>query len=393
MKIISLNSGSSSVKIKLYDMTNELVLASASYERVGFDNSFAKVSVKSISQEILFNKCYTHENCIFHFFEYIKEENVINDIYDISCVGHRVVMGADYFSKSVVIDNDVEKKIFKLYDLAPLHNPHNHHGIKAIKKLAPDMLQTATFDTAFHQSIPVKNQIFPIDYKYYEMGIKRYGAHGISVDFIVEEYAKMMNKEKSDVNIIVAHLGNGSSITSIKDGKSTDTSMGYSPLGGIVMGTRSGDLDPSVVLKLLELEGDIKHVNDILNKNSGLKGISGISNDLRDILRLRDTNERAKLAYDIFIKRVVEKIGSYAIKNHKLEAVILTAGIGENSFDIHHDIQKYLGNIGFENDDVVELENGWTRFSATNSKLGFYCKNTDEELKIARSAKNIIEGK
>lgn len=389
MKVISLNSGSSSVKIKLFIMPSEEVIMDASYERVGFDNSFVTYKFNGKKQTIEFERNLSHKQCIKRFFNFLINEEIIENYDDIKCVGHRVVMGADYFPSSVIINSDVESKIESLYDLAPLHNPHNHEGIKAIKEISNNIIQVACFDTAFHQSMSDLDRVFPIDFKYFKQGIKRYGAHGISVNYIVNEYANFKNISTSDVNVIVCHLGSGSSITSVENGKSVDTSMGYSPLGGIMMGTRSGDLDPSVVLKLLEIEGDVNKVNNILNKNSGLLGVSEISNDLRDILSTKENNKQAKLAYDLFIKRVAEKIGSYAIKQENLDAIILTAGIGENSFDVQHDLQKYLKNIGFV-PGQTKVNKAWSQFSDDNSKLSFYAKTTNEELMIARDCLQLI---
>lgn len=302
-------------------------------------------------------------------------------------------MGADIFNESVLINDYVEEKIQELYNLAPLHNPANYEGIVSFKNLNSKIKQVACFDTSFHQTMPLVNQRFTINKKYsLEHKIQRYGAHGTSVKYVINEYAKKMNKNIEQLNVIVAHIGNGSSVTSVMNGKSFDTSMGYSPLGGVMMGTRSGDLDPSCVLKLVEIHnGDVNLVNDILNKQSGLLGVSNFSNDMRDIIKNKDALEDSYLAYEMFVKRIIDYIGMYAIKYEKLDAVIFCAGIGENELHFHDSLKPYLKNIGIEMAQQKEVRNSLQFLSTKESKIDYVIIETNEELMIAKDTYEILQ--
>lgn len=395
MKIMSLNSGSSSVKIQLFEMPSETVIAKFSFEKIGFIGSFGTIKYNQQTFKVELEDNSSHDVCIKKAIEFCLEKNIIKNILEIKGVGHRVVMGADLFAKSELINQDVEEKIIELFELAPLHNPANYAGIKAFKSLMPGCAQVACFDTSFHANMPKENVYFPIKQKYAnEYNIKRYGAHGTSCKFVVQEYAKICNKPLNEVNVIVAHIGSGASITSVKNGVSYDTSMGYSPLGGIAMGTRSGDLDPSCVIKMIEVHnGDYQKVLNILNKESGLLGVSGISNDMRDIQECYNSNESAKLAFDILCKRIIDFIGSYAIKFAKLDAVILTAGIGEQSQMLQQALKNDLQNIGVDviKDDICDIRNGVKYFSTSSSKVDYLTIPTNEELMIARDTFELIK--
>lgn len=394
MKIISVNSGSSSVKMQVFEMPSEKLLIKIGFEKVGFKDSFAVIKTNNEKEKILLSDYYTHSMCISKTMEILKNKKIISSIDDISGVAHRVVMGADKFETSVIINESVEKTIKSLFDMAPLHNPANYSGIQAFKESKKDIKQVASFDTAYHQTMPLENYVFPISYEYYEKHkIRRFGAHGISVNFVTKEYAKIKNKKMEDVNIIVCHIGAGASITSIVNGKSFDTSMGLTPLGGIMMGTRSGDIDPSVILELMKINDfDVEKVSEILNKKSGLLGVSELSNDMRDILANKEINAKAKLAYQIFINRIVEIVASYAIKYKKLDGIVLCAGVGENESEIQKELSKYFNNLGIlSHNSKQERVNGVEFLSTHNSPIDLLVIETNEELMMARDAYNLLK--
>lgn len=396
MKIMSINSGSSSVKVQLFEMPQETLIAKFSFEKIGFENSFGTVFYNNLKFDLKLDKFTQHQTCIKEVLNFCLEHKIIKDIYQIDGVGHRVVMGASYFNKSILINQEVEEKIKSLFSLAPLHNPANYNGIISFKKLIKNLKQVACFDTAYHTTLPPKNRVYPInlDYKNKHL-IQKYGAHGISVNYVVNKYAQIKNKKVENLNVIVAHIGSGASISAIKNGKTLDTSMGYSPLGGIVMGTRSGDLDPSVVLKLVEIHnGDYKKVLDILNKESGVLGISGLWNDMRDIEDNYQINENAKLAFDIFCQKIVNFIGMYAINFDSLDAIILCAGVGEKSPMMQNTLKPYLKNIGVDvlEKNKSEIRNNFTYLSKKESKIDYLVIPTNEELMIAQDTYKILNG-
>ena len=321
MKILVLNSGSSSIKYKLYDGKKFKVLYEGIEEEVlDFHKSF-----KNIFKKLL--------------------KSSIKTLEDITYVGHRVVHGGEKFSKPVIVTSKVIKKLEELIPLAPLHNPSNIDGIKSIKKILPNIKQVVVFDTAFHHTIPKESFLYPIDYKYYEENkIRKYGFHGTSVEYVMKKYANDNNKKINKLNLVILHLGNGASITAIKNGKSYDTSMGFTPLEGLMMGTRSGDIDPSIGLYLQDTL-KIKNVNNILNKQSGLKGICGHS-DLREIISLKDSgNTKAKLAINMFIDKIRKYLAFYILKLNRVDAIIFSGGIGENSAFVRDKVTK---NIDFD---------------------------------------------
>jgi len=319
MNILVLNSGSSSIKYKLFCKENMQELKSGIKEEVS-----------------------DHSEGINRILNKLKEDNLINDPSEIFCVGHRVVHGGDYFDKPVLVDDEVIEKIDKLSQLAPLHNPANLQGIKAVKKVLGDISQVAVFDTAFHQSIPSYASFYPIPYEYYEkFHIRKYGFHGTSHEYVALQAAKELGKDLKDCNLITLHLGNGASACAIKNGKSIDTSMGFTPLEGLMMGTRCGDIDGSLVFYLEDkLDCTRDEINTILNKKSGFKGLCGTS-DLREVIKLsQNGDEHAKLAIDIFVYRIKKYIGSYLMILENVDAIVLTGGIGEHSELVQNEIYK-----------------------------------------------------
>ncbi len=321
MKILVLNSGSSSIKYKIFNFDNLQEIYEGSKEEI--KNHI--IAVQEVIDELI-------------------TKNIIKTFDDIKVVGHRVVHGGDFFRNPIIIDDNVMQKIDKLSSLAPLHNPSNLAGIKAIKEHSPNTLQVAVFDTAFHQSIPEIASRYALPYNYYDdFGIKRYGFHGTSHSFVAKKTAKLLNKELNELNLITAHLGNGASVCAIKNGKSIDTSMGFTPLEGLIMGTRCGDIDASLIFYIKEKLGlKDSEIEYILNKKSGLKGICNIS-DMREIEKLYyQGNIKAKLAFEMFIYKIIKYIGSYMMVLGHVDRVILTGGIGEHSLLTKEHISKSL---------------------------------------------------
>jgi len=332
MKILVINSGSSSIKYKLYKFPQRKLITKGLIEKIGEKDSC--ISNHSEGMKVLFSN--------------LLKENVIKSFNEISAIGHRVVHGGEVFTKPHIIDDEVIKKIKECLELAPLHNPANLAGIEAAKKILPNTKQVAVFDTAFHQSMPEKAYIYAIPFDYYKKyGIRRYGFHGTSHQFVAEEASFILKKSLNRLKIITCHLGNGCSITAIRYGKSIDTSMGFTPLEGLIMGTRCGDIDTACVLYIMKRENlSIKEMEDILNKKSGLLGISGISNDFRDLKKAaKKGNKLAKLAIDMFIYRVEKYIGAYNLILGGTDAVCFTAGIGENNPDIINIIKKDIKKV------------------------------------------------
>jgi len=327
MKILILNSGSSSLKYQLFEMPTAEVLASGLVEKIGEEESEIK-SHKAAIDSVL-DKLINPKN------------KIINDLSEIEAIGHRVVHGGEAFSDSVLINEKVKKEIKKCIKLAPLHNPPNLAGIEAIEKLLPGVPQVAVFDTAFHQTIPPHAFLYALPYKFYkEHKIRRYGFHGTSHNYVALQAAEILDKPLEELKLVTCHLGNGCSIAAVKHGKSIDTSMGFTPLEGLVMGTRSGDFDPAIATFLIQEEGfSAKELDTILNKKSGLLGISGISNDVRSLLEVAKTgNKRAKLAMDIFAYRVKKYIGAYIFAMNGADAIVFTGGIGEHANSLRDQI-------------------------------------------------------
>ncbi|NQT32505.1 MAG: acetate kinase [Candidatus Omnitrophica bacterium] len=377
MLILVINCGSSSAKFDLFELNKESSdLLRGTVERIGEDSSNLSYEINAeekIQKEVL---CPDHHSAIKIIKDILTdpEKGVIADVSEVHGVGHRVVHGGEEFTESVLIDESVLKSIEKFSELAPLHNPPSLEGIKGCMKIFPAVPQIAVFDTAFHQTMPEEAYCYGIPYELYEKyGIRRYGFHGTSHRYVSAKAAEILGKPLSELNLITVHLGNGCSADAIKKGKSVDTSMGFTPLEGLLMGTRSGDLDPAVVTFIMQRENiDAEGVNDLLNKKSGLLGISGVSNDMRDILKAIDSGDkRAKLAYDIFVYRIKKYIGAYAAVLGEVDAVVLTAGIGENLPRLKDELKR----------DLAPLLGGKTEFMAIG---------TNEELLIAKDTYEIV---
>lgn len=398
MKILVLNSGSSSLKYQLIDMTNEEVVAKGNFERIGHGNSFVTHKVGEEKHKIEHN-VNNHEEAIKFVLEQFTnpEYKVIDSLSEIDAVGHRLVHGGEKFASSVVINDDVIEKVKECSSLAPLHNPAGILGIEACKRLMPGVPMVGVFDTAFHQTMPPKAYIYPIPYKYYEKyGIRKYGFHGTSHRFVSERAAELLGGLTPDTKIVTCHLGQGASIAAVKGGKSVDTTMGLTPLAGIPMGTRSGDIDPAIVKYLMDNENlSVEEVDTILNKKSGLLGISEISADSRDIeAAYLEGNERATLALDIQNYAIAQCIAKYAVSMQGIDAIVFTAGIGENEYHTRKDVCKYLEFMGVKIDDELNKSRGKeVELSTPDSKIKVFVIPTNEELVIARDTRDLVSKK
>lgn len=388
MKILVLNCGSSSLKYQFIDMSNENVLAKGLCERIGTDGAIIKHEGKSeLKKEVPMKD---HKEAIGHVIDALlsSEHGVISDIKEVAAVGHRVVHGGEKFSVSTVITDDVYKGIEECNELAPLHNPPNLMGIDACKALLPGVDQVAVFDTAFHQTMPEHAFLYALPYEYYEKyKVRRYGFHGTSHKFVSARMAELTGKPISQLKIITAHMGNGSSVAAIKGGQVVDTSMGFTPLEGLAMGTRCGDIDPAIVTYLEEKEGlSAKEINDVLNKKSGVLGLSGgFSNDFRDLEGAAAAgNNKANLALKSFYYRVAKYIGSYVAALNGVDAIVFTAGLGENSGPARAAICEYLGYLGIEIDQDANGTRGKEIKISKGDKPAVWAIPTNEELVIAR---------
>ena len=395
MKILVINCGSSSLKYQLFDMNNEEVLVKGLVERIGIDGSRLKQE-KGDDEYIIEEDMKDHTEAVKHVFDAItdKENGVISDLSEIDAVGHRFVHGGEKITKSVVIDEEVKKAVKEYSKFAPLHNPANMMGLEACEKLLPNVKNVAVFDTAFHQSMPKETYLYGIDYKYYEeQAIRKYGFHGTSHDFITQKTAKVLEKNQNELNMISCHLGNGSSICAIKEGKSFDTTMGLTPLEGLVMGTRSGDLDPTVVTFLMNEYGyDTKKMDNVLNKESGVLGVSGVSSDFRDLENAaNDGNERADIALKMFANRAKRYVAGYMAEIGRTDAIVFTGGIGENSATMRADIMKGFEQFGIKIDsEKNNVRGGCHLISTDDSKVKVFVIATNEELMIARDTKKLV---
>jgi len=354
MKVLVLNSGSSSLKYQLMDMETEEVMAKGNYERIGVGESFITHKVNGEKYKIV-NPVENHEQAISFMLGQLTHSDygVISSLDEINAVGHRIVHGGEKFSESVIINEEVIKAIEECIDLAPLHNPAGLTGIRACQKVLPGKPMVAVFDTAFHQTMPKEHYIYPIPYEYYEKyGIRKYGFHGTSHRFVSNRIAEVLGKPVEDLKVINCHLGQGASLCAIKGGKSVDTSMGLTPLAGIAMGSRSGDLDPSIVTFIMKKENlSPDEMNSILNKKSGLLGMSGISPDNRDILEeVEKGNERAALAMESYAYIIAQYIAKYAATMNGVDVITFTGGVGERGPDERKAICEYLGFMGVELD-------------------------------------------
>ena len=396
MKILVLNCGSSSLKYQLMDMTDESVMAKGNYERIGQNNSFLTHKVNG-EKYVIEQAVPTHDEAIKIVIDQLLNEDygVIKSLDEIDGIGHRIVHGGEKFSKSVIVTDEVIEGIRECADLAPVHNPGALMGIEACRKLMPNKKMVTVFDTAFHQTIPEERYLYPIPYHYYEAyKIRKYGFHGTSHSFVSKRVAEFLGKNVEDLKIIVCHIGQGASLCAVQNGKSVDTSMGLSPLGGIMMCARSGDLDPSIVTYLMKKEGLTPDEMDrILNKESGAYGISGVSPDIRDIEKeYLAGNKRAELALKAYDLNIAQYIAKYAVSMGGVDVIAFTAGVGENQFNRRMGICKYLEFLGVEldeNKNMVRAEEA--EISKDSSKIKVCVIPTNEELVIARDTMELIK--
>lgn len=394
MKILVLNCGSSSLKYQLINMENEEVMAKGYLEKIGLPDSFLTHTVNGEKHKIE-KKIDNHEEGIKLVVAQLldSEYGVIKDLKEIDAVGHRVVHGGEKFSGSVLITDDVVEAMKECIPLAPLHNPAGITGIEACQKALPGVPMVGVFDTAFHQTLPEKAYMYAIPYEYYEKyGIRKYGFHGTSHKFVSRRVAEVMNKPINDLKIISCHLGQGASLCAIEGGKSIETTMGLTPLAGVPMGSRSGDIDPSIVTFLMKNEKlSSDEMDKILNKQSGKLGLSGVSIDDRDIeTAAKEGNERAQLAIDNFVYQVAGFIGKLAVQMKGVDVITFTAGIGENGIDARRRICDYLGVLGVKIDEEKnDCRGKEIEISTPDSKVKVYVIPTNEELMIARDTKEI----
>ena len=391
MKILSVNAGSSSLKFQLYNMPEEKVLISGLMERIGVGNSFytIKVNGEKIKKEVELNN---HEEAFETLVKELEENHVVEDLNEIEGIGHRVVQGGDYFDKSVVIDDDVLYKIEELSSLAPLHNPAAVIGIKAAKDVFPNAVQTVVFDTAFHQTMKKENYLYALPMKWYtDLKVRRYGAHGTSHKFVSERMNEILGR--TDTKLITCHIGNGASISAVVNGKCINTSMGLTPNAGLIMGTRCGDIDASIIPYVMEKTGmTAKEIDTAINKESGLLAISQKSSDSRDIEDgIASGDENCILAQKMYVRRIVDYIAKYYVEMNGCDAIIFTAGIGENAIDTRRDVLNELGSLGIYLDEEANNVRGKERLISTkDSKVECWVIPTDEELMIARDTMELL---
>ena len=395
MKILVLNCGSSSLKYQLIDMETEEVMAKGYLEKIGLDDSFLTHNVNGEKHKIE-KKISNHEEGIKLVIEQLldKDYGVIKDLSEIDGVGHRVVHGGEKFSGSVIITDEVEEAIKECIPLAPLHNPAGITGIEACKKAIPGVPMVGVFDTAFHQTLPEKAYMYAIPYEYYEKyGIRKYGFHGTSHRFVSQRVAEIIGKPIEDLKIIACHLGQGASLCAIKNGKSVETTMGLTPLAGVPMGSRSGDIDPSIVTFLMKNENlTCDEMDNILNKKSGKLGLSGISIDDRDIeAAAKEGNKRAELAIENFTYQVAGYIGKLACQMGGIDVITFAGGVGENGIEAREQILSYLEFLGVKLDKERNNCRGKeVEISTDDSKIKVYVVPTNEELMIARDTRDLI---
>ena len=387
-KTISINAGSSSLKWQLYSMPEEKVLAKGLIERIGLKDSISTVKFDGRSERQTLDIA-DHTQAVKILLDDLKRFEIIQSYDEITGVGHRVVAGGEYFKESALVTDDVLEKIEELSLLAPLHNPANADGIRAFKQLLPDITSVAVFDTSFHTTMPEKAYRYPLPTKYYtENKVRKYGAHGTSHEYVAHEAAKLLGKPIEELKLITCHIGNGASITAVDKGRSVDTSMGFTPLGGVMMGTRTGDIDPAIIPYLMQHTDDFNTPEDIsriLNRESGLLGVSEKSSDMRDIHEaMRAGDEKALLANEIFVDRIQKYIGQYLAVLNGADAIIFTAGIGENSVTIRRMVIEGISWFGCDVDPEKNFFGATGDISTEAAKVRVLVIPTDEELVIAR---------
>lgn len=394
MKILSINCGSSSLKFSLFDMKDESVIASGVFERIGIEGGAYKIKYngEKITQEI---EMPSHTDAVSILLEKLIDLEIIKSLDEIDGVGHRIVQGKDEFLESTYITEEVVQKIEDFKDFAPLHNPAHVLGIRAFMKVLPNVPMVAVFDTSFHQTMDKEAYLYPVPYKWYkEYGVRKYGFHGTSHRYIANAVKEILGRDQ--FKLISCHIGNGGSITAIKDGKCVDTSMGFTPLAGIMMGSRSGDIDPSIIPYVMEKEGkNVGEVIDDLNKSSGLLGLSEFSSDMRDIISKCDEgDEKALIARNKYARRVVDYIAQYYVLLGGADVIAFTAGVGENSIPMRRLICEKLACLGVKIDlDKNNVMGERVKISTDDSKIEVWVIPTDEEVMIARDTLNIIKNR
>ena len=391
MKILSVNAGSSSLKFTGFEMPSEDVLISGVFERIGIDNSFytIKVNGEKIKKEV---ELPNHKVAFEILIKELMDNKIVESLDEIKGVGHRIVQGGAYFDKTVIADEDAVSKIDELASLAPLHNPAAIVGINAAKEVMPNAVQTVVFDTAFHQTMAPCEYMYAVPYAWYkEYGIRKYGAHGTSHKYVSQRMNEILGR--NDTKLITCHIGNGASISAVKDGKCVDTSMGLTPNAGLIMGSRCGDMDATVVTYAMEKTGMTpKEMDIVLNKQSGLLGISGVSSDSRDIEEgIKNGNERCILAQEMYVKRIVEYIAKYYVLLGGCDAIVFTAGVGENSISTRKEILNKLAVLGIKVDEEANNVRGEERKITTDdSAVPAYIIPTNEELMIAKDTYSLV---
>ena len=387
-KTISINAGSSSLKWQLYLMPEEKVLAKGLLERIGLKDSISTVKFDGRSEKQVLDIA-DHTQAVKILLDDLKRFNIIESYDEITGVGHRVVAGGEYFKDSALVDEEVIQKVEELSLLAPLHNPANAAGIRAFREILPDITSVVVFDTSFHTTMPEKAYRYPIPTKYYtENKVRKYGAHGTSHEYVAKEAAKVLGRPIEELKLITCQIGNGASITAVDKGVSVDTSMGFTPLGGVMMGTRTGDIDPAIIPYLMQYTDDFNTPEDIsrvLNRESGLLGVSEKSSDMRDIHEaMRAGDAKAQLANDIFVDRIQKYIGQYLAVLNGADAIIFTAGIGENSVTIRELVVNGISWFGCNVDPEKNVRGAEGVISSPDAKVKVLVIPTDEELVIAR---------
>ncbi len=400
MKILVLNCGSSSVKYKLIDTTDNKTLAEGGVEKIGLDSGFLKFKCNDGSKATQDLGRTDHNGAISAILHNLTDPKTgcITGFDEINAVGHRVVHGGEKFNQSVLINDEVKAMIKECYDIAPLHNPANMTGIDVITTLMPNVPQVAVFDTAFHQTMPAKSYMYALPYRYYtDDGVRRYGFHGTSHRYVSHRVCQILNVDITTQRIITCHIGNGGSITAIKNGKSIDTSMGLTPTEGLIMGTRVGDVDPGVLTFLMSKYGlSAKDLQNIINKESGVAGFTGISSDMREIdAAIEAGNERAKLALDMYKQRIVKYVGAYVAEMGGVDIIVFTGGVGENQTDVREEVCNHLEFMGVSIDKKLNASTHGTEtiLSTPSSTVKIVVVPTDEELMIAHDTDAIVNGR
>lgn len=396
MKILVINCGSSSIKYKLYEMDDKSVLAAGGIEKIGLEGSFLKTKING-ETKIIESPCPTHTEGIKLMFDTLLNPmyGAIKSLDEIGAAGHRIVAGGR-FTKSQIVTDEMLQEWKQYMELAPLHSDAHLKGYVAVKNMLPNLPQVFVFDTAFHQTMPAKAYMYAVPYKYYEQNnIRRWGAHGTSHRFVTARVCEMLGVKPEDVRIITCHIGNGASVSAVKYGKCVDTSMGLTPLEGLMMGTRSGDVDPSAVLSIMKKEGlNADQMSDLLNKESGVKGISGVSSDIREVeAGIREGNERCELAMEMYDYRIKKYIGSYAAVMGGVDIVVFTAGVGEHQWDVRQGAIEDLEFMGIKVDTEKNKKNFGEEeiISTPDSKVKVVIVPTDEELLIASDTLDLVK--